>query len=64
MLGDEDALRARLEFLRAIDRHESLIRLLESRDDIEQRRLAAAGGTDNGDQLPVAHAEADPLQHR
>ena len=64
MLRDQDALGAGPDALRAIDRDEPLVRALESRDDIEQRRFSAARRTDDRDQLPVVDAEAEPLQDR
>jgi hypothetical protein len=34
-------------------------RLLDARDQLQQRRLAAAGGADEHHELAVAHLEAD-----
>jgi len=36
--------------------------VLEAADDAQQRRLAAAGGADEGDELVVGDVEADILE--
>ena len=38
--------------------------VLQPADDAQERGLAAAGGTDQGDELVVVHVEADVLQRR
>jgi hypothetical protein len=63
MLGHEDAGRAGLGQLRTIDRHRAAVGAIESREDVQQRRLAAAGRTDDGDDLAVADGKRDSLQH-
>lgn len=49
---------------RAVDDDVSLIGALESGDDVQQRRLAAAGWTDNGHKLARANREVDSGDHR
>jgi hypothetical protein len=46
----------------AIDQHLAGGVVFEAADDAQQRRLAAAGGADEGDELVVGDVEADVLQ--
>src|SRR5580698_4197867 len=63
VLRDQDALRARRMTLCAIDEHRTGVRLLEAGDDVHQRRLAAAGGADDGDGLAIVYGEADAVDN-
>ena len=47
-----------------IDQDPSLIRGLEARDDLQQRRLAGPAGAENGDELAGGNAEADVRERR
>ncbi len=47
----------------AMQRDLAGIRPLEAGDQAEQRRLAAAGGAEDGDQLAGADVEVDIVQH-
>ena len=47
----------------AIDQHAAGTRVLEPRDDAQQRGLAAAGRADEDDEFAVLHVEVDALQH-
>src|SRR5690606_7185701 len=44
------------------DRHGALRRLLETRDDVQQGGLPAAGGAEQRDELPALHVEVHVLQ--
>ena len=54
---------ARRAPLDAVDRDGSPIGADESRDDVHEGRLAAAGGAHDGHELAVADREADPVDH-
>lgn len=46
----------------AVDRHRSRCRLLETADDVQKCRLAAAGRADHADELVLVNIEADTVQ--
>ena len=46
----------------AVDEHVALARLDQVADDPQQRRLAAAGRADQGDELARLHVEVDPVE--
>ena len=48
----------------AQEEHVALVRLLEAADDAQDRGLAAAGGTQQGEEFVVVDVQTDVLQHR
>jgi hypothetical protein len=62
LLEDEDARAPGLPHGLAVHAHLAPVGLLEARQHAEQRRLAAARRADHGDELAVAHREADVVE--
>src|SRR6185295_15431466 len=48
----------------AVDRHPPLVRRVKAQDQVEQRALARAAGTDDRDTLADAELEAEIVEHR
>ena len=46
----------------AVDEHASVLRIVEARDEVHQRRLARTGRSDDGDHLTRLHVERDAGQ--
>jgi hypothetical protein len=46
-----------------IEQHAPAVGTIESGDDVEQRRFAAAGFADDGEELARAQAETDVIEH-
>src|SRR3990170_62144 len=58
-IGAEVAL---VRDLLAVDGDLAGVRPLQRRDQVEQRRLAAARGTGNGDELALAYLQVDAVE--
>src|SRR5690606_30798196 len=53
---------AQLGQVAAVDGHPPRARLVETADDVEQRRFAGAGSADQGHHLAALHAEVETLE--
>src|SRR5205823_14633949 len=62
VLEEHDALLAGAAHRRPLELHVAGARLLETREDVEQRRFAAARGTDEADEFTRCDVEADAVE--
>src|SRR5690606_31035508 len=62
ILEHHRTLGTRFTDLLAVEDHTTARRLYQARDDVEHRRLAAAGVTDERDELTLLELEIDTLQ--
>src|SRR6185503_13291791 len=62
VLEEHDAILARAAHRRALEVHAAAARLLEAGEDIEQRRLAAARGAEQAEELALRDFEIDAVE--
>src|SRR5258708_10493075 len=63
-LEDDGAVEARAIDLAIVDDHRALARAVEAGQHVQDRRLAAAGMTDQADELAAIDAEPEILEYR
>src|SRR5437764_14568618 len=59
LLRDDDAVAARTTAHGAVDRHAAVVRAIETRNDVEERRLTAARRSDQCDEFTLVDREID-----
>jgi hypothetical protein len=62
LLEDDDALAPRLRDRPTVEQRFAFIRMIEAGDDVEQRRLPAAGRPDQADELTLADRQRNVVE--
>jgi hypothetical protein len=47
----------------SVDEHLAVVRFLQAREGVEERRLPGTGGTDEEEGFPVTDLQGDALEH-